>query len=317
MDDIDLKATAEEDILCSENDETSENVESQEGLCEKDDLEFPNGLYILCLDYSKESYYATSDTKLDIKAGNYVIATTRYGDDIVRVTGQVAVPSGLKRKDVNLIKRLATEQDIGNYEQNKKKSLDAGKIFSEKVALNNLDMKLLKTHFLLEEPKVLFFFSADNRVDFRKLVKDLVSVFKIRVELRQVGVRDESRITGGIGSCGRVFCCHSITDKLQPVSIKMAKDQSLSLNSVKISGQCGRLLCCLSYEHDWYADEKGTMPAEGTKIFFEDNMLRVSEVNLVSGTVSCTDNAGSVITFPASKIKKENNRFIVESELDD
>ena len=124
-------------------------------------------------------------------------------------------------------------------------------------------MKLVSAHYLLEEPKVLFYFSAESRVDFRELVKDLVSVFKIRIELRQIGVRDEARVTGGCGVCGRVLCCHGVTDKLVPVSIKMAKDQNLSLNSMKISGPCGRLLCCLAYEYGFYRDARRELPGRG------------------------------------------------------
>ncbi|WP_461248179.1 regulatory iron-sulfur-containing complex subunit RicT, partial [Treponema sp. R6D11] len=135
----------------------------------------------------------------------------------------------------------------------------------KKIENHKLEMKLVLVHYLLEEPKILFFFTADNRVDFRELVKDLVSVFKMRIELRQIGVRDEARVLGGLGVCGRGYCCHCVSDKLKPVSIKMAKDQKLSLNSVKISGPCGRLMCCLFYEYSFYSEQQRALPQEGVR----------------------------------------------------
>ena len=149
-------------------------------------------------------------------------------------------------------------------------------------------MKLVETHFLFDEQKALFFFSSDSRVDFRELVKDLVSVFKMRIELRQIGVRDESRITGGLGVCGRPFCCHGVSDKLRPVSIKMAKDQNLSLNSMKISGQCGRLLCCLSYD--------------GTD-------FRITEVNPLTSMVKMLGDDGRLLEVNAKRFYRDGNRW--------
>ena len=164
-------------------------------------------------------------------------------------------------------------------------------------------MKLIATHYLLEEQKVLFFFSAENRVDFRELVKDLVSVFKMRIELRQIGVRDESRITGGLGVCGRPYCCHAVSDKLRPVSIRMAKDQSLSLNSMKISGQCGRLLCCLSYEHDWYVEARKNLPPEGIKFFYDGTTFKVSEVNPLTTMIKMIGEDGRFLEMPVSRMR--------------
>ena len=148
---------------------------------------------------------------------------------------------------------------------------------------------------------MLFFFSAEKRVDFRELVKDLVSVFKMRIELRQIGVRDESRITGGLGICGRPYCCNAVSDKLRPVSIRMAKDQNLSLNSMKISGQCGRLLCCLSYEYDWYAEARKKLPNEGLKIFYDGTNFRVTEVNPLTAFVKMSGEDGRVLEIAASR----------------
>lgn len=171
-------------------------------------------------------------------------------------------------------------------------------------------MKLVGVHFLIDEPKALFFFSADQRVDFRELVKDLVSVFKMRIELRQIGVRDESRITGGLGICGRPCCCHAISDKLRPVSIRMAKDQNLSLNSMKISGQCGRLLCCLAYEYDFYSEARKKLPQEGARIFYDGTNFRITEINPLNSMIKLYGEDGRIIEVNSKRFVKENNRRI-------
>ena len=168
-------------------------------------------------------------------------------------------------------------------------------------------MKLVETHFLFDEQKALFFFSSDNRVDFRDLVKDLVSVFKMRIELRQIGVRDESRITGGLGVCGRPFCCHGVSDKLRPVSIRMAKDQNLSLNSMKISGQCGRLLCCLSYEFDWYNEAHKKLPTEGLHIHYDGTNFRITEVNPLTNMIKMSGEDGRLLEVNAKRFTKDSN----------
>jgi cell fate regulator YaaT (PSP1 superfamily) len=202
------------------------------------------------------------------------------------------------------IVRIATDKDLRSYEKNKQRENDALDVCREKVRQHSLDMKLVSAHFLSEESKVLFFFTADERVDFRSLVKDLVSVFRMRIELRQIGVRDASRVIGGLTVCGRPFCCHEITDKLRPVSIKMAKEQNLSLNSLKISGPCGRLLCCLSYEYDFYKEEKGKLPAEGSRFKLEDTLFRVQEVNLLSRNIRLTAQDGRIKDLPFCSFAK-------------
>ena len=170
-------------------------------------------------------------------------------------------------------------------------------------------MKLVETHFLFEEQKALFFFSSENRVDFRELVKDLVSIFKMRIELRQIGVRDESRITGGLGVCGRPFCCNAISDKLRPVSIKMAKDQNLSLNSMKISGQCGRLLCCLSYEFDWYNEARRVLPNEGIRLHYDGTDFKIIEVNPITSMVRMIGDDGRLLEVNAKRFIKDGNKW--------
>ena len=221
------------------------------------------------------------------------------------VMGKVNHPVGLKPSDIVMVERKANQDDFKKYQELADKEAGAFKTFKEKVALHKLDMKLIAVHFLLEEPKALFFFSSENRVDFRELVKDLVSVFKMRIELRQIGVRDESRITGGLGVCGRAYCCHSICDRLPPVSIRMAKDQNLSLNSMKISGQCGRLLCCLSYEFKWYSEARKSLPNEGVHIFYDGTNFRITDVNPLTMMIKMLGEDGRLLEIPAKRFVRE------------
>ena len=275
-------------------------------------VEFDEPLLVLKLAYSCESVYAYNDKNIDAKVNDYVIVPTRYGKDMAKVLGISEKPIGIKKSDVVNVERKATEEDLAKSEENKQKEKDAFKIFREKVAYHKLDMKLITVHFLIDEPKALFFFSSDNRVDFRELVKDLVSVFKMRIELRQIGVRDESRIIGGLGVCGRPFCCHGVSDKLRPVSIRMAKDQNLSLNSMKISGQCGRLLCCLSYEFDWYNEARKKLPSEGVHVYYDGTNFRITEVNLLTSMVKMMGDDGRLLEVNAKRFVKDNNKWKIQ-----
>ena len=221
--------------------------------------------------------------------------------------------------DTQWIDRLATPTDMARYQELSAKEDEAMKICREKIAAHKLDMKLVTAHFLLGEPKIIFFFTADVRVDFRELVKDLVSVFRIRIELRQIGVRDESRVLGGLAVCGRDYCCHSVTDKLDPVSIKMAKEQNLSLNSMKISGPCGRLLCCLSYEFDFYVEEKRKYPSEGSKLKVGFELMKITEINILRKKITLLGPEGRMLSIPHSAVvfNEGANRWEVTKEYSD
>ena len=177
--------------------------------------------------------------------------------------------------------RIATRNDLHSYENNKQKETEAHEICRKKIAEHGLDMKLVDVEYNFEGNKILFFFTADGRVDFRELVKDLASVFRMRIELRQIGVRDEARMLGGLGLCGRQFCCSQFLDDFQPVSTKMAKTQSMSLNPTKISGSCGRLMCCLRYEHEAYEDLIKSVPKSGTFVETPAGYGNVTQVNLL------------------------------------
>ena len=292
----------EEENLASLEDN---NIKMDQG----ENLVFDYPLYHLKLEYSSETIYAKAPNKTELAPGDYVITPTRYGKDMAKVLGTIKKPLGIKQADIVTIDRKANEADMKKRQDLIKKEKDSFPIFKEKVACHKLDMKLVETHFLFDEPKALFFFSSDNRVDFRELVKDLVSIFKMRIELRQIGVRDESRITGGLGVCGRPFCCHGVTDKLRPVSIKMAKDQNLSLNSMKISGQCGRLLCCLSYEYDWYNEARKNLPNEGIRLNYDGTEFRITEVNPLTSMVKMMGEDGRLLEVNAKRFYKDNNRW--------
>ncbi|MDR0289794.1 MAG: hypothetical protein LBI06_02555 [Treponema sp.] len=268
-------------------------------------------VYRLRLAYSHETFLAIyrEDT---LSPGSMVIVPTRYGKDLAQVMGPVKCRHDIS--DIAWIERSASKEDLDKAGHNRKLEEDAFKICREKIGNHRLEMKLVQVHYLLEEPKILFFFTADNRVDFRELVKDLVSVFKTRIELRQIGVRDEARVVSGLGICGRGYCCHAVSDKLKPVSIKMAKEQNLSFNSMKISGPCGRLLCCLSYEHCFYSEQVRKVPQEGARVGHNNETWTVIESNMVSGQVKMTNADSRIIIIPADRFEQADSRWRVKNE---
>ncbi|MGI6685386.1 MAG: PSP1 domain-containing protein [Bacillota bacterium] len=200
--------------------------------------------------------YYFSPGELELAAGDAVVVETARGMEYGRV---VIAPKMVPLEEVvsplkNVV-RKATEQDTNVNNENKKRENEAFKICQQKIKEHSLPMKLVDVEYTFDVSKIIFYFTAEGRVDFRDLVKDLAAIFRTRIELRQIGVRDEAKMLGGIGSCGRILCCHSVLGDFQPVSIRMAKQQNLSLNPTKISGICGRLMCCLKYESDDY-DQK-------------------------------------------------------------
>ena len=201
--------------------------------------------------------------------------------------------------------RIASERDDEQEAANKRKEKDAFAICLEKIAKHKLEMKLIDAEYTFDNNKVLFYFTADGRIDFRELVKDLASVFKTRIELRQIGVRDEAKMLGGIGICGRQFCCAGFLGEFQPVSIKMAKEQSLSLNPTKISGTCGRLMCCLKYEQSCYEEFLRTTPKVGAYVETAEGRGVVEETNLLTGIlkIKLDKNPNAPITVNKSEVK--------------
>lgn len=223
---------------------------------------------------------------LDVKTGQKVIVETAKGLDIADcVYGNHAVMDTSVVQPLRPVVRIATEDDLRIEEINKKREKEAFEICQEKISQHELDMKLVDVECNFEGNKITFFFTSDGRVDFRELVKDLAGIFRNRIELRQIGVRDEAKMIGGIGICGRPYCCHQFLDEFQPVSTKMAKVQSLSLNPTKISGSCGRLMCCLRYEQEAYEELLKKVPKQGAFVQTKDGYGTAVQVNLLRQTV--------------------------------
>lgn len=229
-------------------------------------------------------YFSPGSLKIDM--GQSVIVETARGVEC----GEVVMDNRMVEDNeimspLKSVIRIATKEDLKIIEDNLKKEKDAFAICEEKILNHKLDMKLIDVEFTFDNNKLLFYFSSDNRVDFRELVKDLAAVFRTRIELRQIGVRDEAKMLGGLGICGRPFCCKTFLGEFQPVSIKMAKEQGLSLNPTKISGTCGRLMCCLKYEQDCYEELLKVTPKVGAYVSTPDGKGYVEEVNILTGNL--------------------------------
>ena len=232
-----------------------------------------------------KTYYFDPDGNT-VAAGDDVIVETSKGLEYANcVMGNHYIPDEKVVPPIRPVVRVATESDKRVAEINKQREKEALVICQQKIAEHGLDMKLVDAECSFEGGKTTFFFTSDGRVDFRELVKDLASVFRSRIELRQIGVRDEAKILGGIGICGRPFCCNQFLDDFQPVSTKMAKIQSMSLNPAKISGSCGRLMCCLRYEEEAYEDLVKTVPKNGAFVETPAGYGNVTQVNLLRRTV--------------------------------
>lgn len=213
---------------------------------------------------------------------DYVIVETARGIEFGKaVTDKKQVSEHDVVLPLKKIVRIADQEDKQNVEENKKEAKEAYEICSKKITEHQLDMKLVDVEYTFDRNKVIFYFTADGRIDFRELVKDLASIFRTRIELRQIGVRDEAKMLGGIGPCGRMLCCSTFLGDFEPVSIKMAKDQNLSLNPTKISGLCGRLMCCLKYENDEYEAAKAELPDVGEVIRTPNGSGKVIGLNIL------------------------------------
>lgn len=227
--------------------------------------------------------YYFGPKNLELKIGDRVIVETARGVEMGTVAvAPKEVPDDEVVQPLKTVQRIATEEDFKRAEKNKEKEKEAFKICQEKIKKHKLEMKLVDAEYTFDNNKLLFYFTADGRIDFRELVKDLASVFKTRIELRQIGVRDETKIVGGVGICGRELCCHTFLSEFAPVSIKMAKEQNLSLNPTKISGVCGRLMCCLKNEEDTYEYLNSRLPGIGDRVVADDGLKgEVQSVNVL------------------------------------
>ncbi len=265
--------------------------------------------------------YNFSPADYEVEAGNHVIVETARGIEYGKVVQGISeIEDDKLVTPLKSVIRIATEEDDKKAMENKEKEKKAFKICKEKIIKHGLDMKLIDTEYTFDNNKVLFYFTADGRIDFRELVKDLAAVFKTRIELRQVGVRDETKMLGGIGICGRPLCCNSYLSEFIPVSIKMAKEQSLSLNPTKISGICGRLMCCLKNEQDAYEELNSNLPDVGEVVKTVDGFKgEVVSVNVLRQKVKIVVEINDEreireYTVEELKFKPKKKKFNLASE---
>lgn len=235
-------------------------------------------------DAGKVYYFAPNG--IPVKTNDCVIVETARGLEFgFAASGNTLVPSSKIVPPLRPVVRVATDEDRAHYEDNKRLEAETFEIWNKKTAEHNLDIKLVEAEYTFDNSKLLFYFASENRVDFRDLVKDLASVFRTRIELRQIGIRDEAKMLGGLGVCGRPFCCSSFLSDFVQVSIKMAKEQNLSLNSSKISGTCGRLMCCLRYEHETYEEEIARTPPVDSTVKTAEGIGTVTEISPLTGYI--------------------------------
>ena len=266
--------------------------------------------------------YYFDPVKFRIKKGDHVIVETARGVEFgTVVSGVKEVPDEKVVQPLKPVLRVASQRDEEQEANNKRKEKEAFRICLEKIKKHKLEMKLIDAEYTFDNNKVLFYFTADGRIDFRELVKDLASVFKTRIELRQIGVRDETKIIGGMGICGRILCCHAHLSEFVPVSIKMAKEQNLSLNPTKISGVCGRLMCCLKHEEETYEELNRKLPNVGDHVTTCDGLKgEVSGVNVLRQLVKVVvtvDDEKEIHEYKVEQLRfrrRHNKRDKVEVE---
>lgn len=266
-------------------------------------------------------YYFDPDGK-ELKKGEHVIVETSRGIECGEVTieNKIIDDNEITYPLKKLI-RIATDDDLKHVAENKEKEKEAFEICVKKIEQHHLKMKLVNVEYTFDNNKILFYFTADGRVDFRELVKDLAYVFRTRIELRQIGVRDEAKMLGGLGICGRPFCCNTFLGEFQPVSIKMAKEQGMSLNPVKISGTCGRLMCCLKYEQEAYTDLLKNTPKIGAIVNTPEGKGTVTDLNLITGNLTVSlhkspDAAPRNFKVADVKVIKDAQIKVEKSELE-
>lgn len=266
-------------------------------------------------------YYFDPDN-IAVHAGDSVIVETvrgmEFGDVVVdpKKISESEIISPLKK-----VIRIATKEDKIKIIENRAQEEEAYRVCQEKVNLHQLDMKLVDVEFTFDNNKIIFYFTADGRIDFRELVKDLAAIFKTRIELRQIGVRDEAKMIGGLGLCGRALCCGSFLGEFEPVSIKMAKEQSLSLNPTKISGICGRLMCCLKYEQDFYEKTRKKMPKVGKEVLTPDGKGIVIENVVIKEKIkvkiSLPDGTVDIREYPMTDVKMIGAAVVQQDEKEE
>jgi cell fate regulator YaaT (PSP1 superfamily) len=250
--------------------------------------------------------YFLNAKDLPIAEGDYVVVQVERGRDMGKVVrcGSDLDKITKSRAITQEVLRRASDDDMARYEENMRKEEEARSVCEEKIKARNLPMKLVDVEYQLDGSKITFFFTADERVDFRELVKDLAGIYKTRIELRQIGVRDEAKRLGGIGSCGRKYCCTTFLQEFEPVTLRMARDQSLSVSPTKISGACGRLMCCLAYERDYYMEVAKRLPKIGTRVETAYGEATVTGIDIFAQSVVVEDESGNEMRFTLDQVKK-------------
>lgn len=252
----------------------------------------------------KVYYFAPGDWKL--AAGDKVLVETVRGVELGQVVSPPReVPDADITAPLKAVVRKAATEDLVSVEANRIKERDAFRIAQERIQARGLEMNLVDVEYGFDGGRIIFYFTADGRVDFRELVKDLAAVFRTRIELRQIGVRDEAKLLGGLGACGRELCCASFLTDFQPVSIRMAKDQNLSLNPAKISGLCGRLMCCLRYECEHYDRGRSSLPEVGSRVQTPEGQGKVTAVNPLRGTLTVEIEGQGTRTFDSGQVEAQ------------
>ncbi len=246
--------------------------------------------------------------KVDLRDGDSVVVKTSRGVEFGEVIeGSEELPHNEAVSSLGIVLRKATDEDKRKLRELRKKEREAFRICEEKIVKHGLPMKLVDVEYLFDKSKIVFYFTAEGRIDFREMVKELASVFKTRIELRQIGVRDEAKMIGGLGPCGRDLCCATFLFDFEPVSIRMAKEQNLPLSPLKISGLCGRLMCCLKYEYDNYVDFKKKAPPIGEEIETERGTGRVVDYNIPKGTIILETSEGFYFEVLLENFKLKSN----------
>ncbi len=250
--------------------------------------------------------YFLNAKKLSVGEGDYVVVQVERGRDMGKVVRCGDVLD--KIPDIRPIKqevlRRSSEEDMRKWDENKRKEEEARRVCEDKIAAHGLKMKLVEVEYQLDGTKITFFFTADERVDFRELVKDLAGIYKTRIELRQIGVRDEAKRLGGYGSCGRKYCCTTFLQEFEPVTLRMARDQRLSLSPTKISGACGRLMCCLAYEREYYMEVAKQLPKVGRKLMTPYGDVTVTKIDIFAQAVIAEDENGEEMRLTLEQIRR-------------
>jgi cell fate regulator YaaT (PSP1 superfamily) len=272
-----------------------------------EEMEGENGAKVIQVEFKGERReYFLNAKGLGLAEGDYVVVQVERGRDfgkVVRLGGALDKMADARQVTQEVL-RKASEEDVVKHRDIQRKEEDARRMCENKIRDRDLKMKLVDVEYQLDGSKITFFFTAEERVDFRDLVKDLAGIYKTRIELRQIGVRDEAKRLGGYGSCGRKFCCTTFLQEFEPVTLKMARDQSLSVSPTKISGACGRLMCCLAYERDYYMEVAKQLPKIGAKVMTPYGEATVTKIDIFAQAATVEDDNKNEMRLSLDQIKK-------------